>query len=163
MKRRLCVQLIAAVAGAGLRPVAAASNPKVAMTVYRSPYCGCCGAWVEHVRAAGFELKVVMVDDTTAERQRLGLPDRFGSCHTAVVAGYVIEGHVPAEQIKRLLALRPAALGLAVPSMPPGSPGMEQPDGRSHPYEVLLIDKKGREQVFARYPQTPAATQPRKT
>lgn len=155
MKRRLCLQLIGVVAGGALGPATAVVRSTAPMTVYRSPYCGCCGAWVAHVRAAGFEVKVVMVDDTTAERQRLGLPDRFGSCHTAVVAGYVIEGHVPAEQIKRLLALRLNALGLAVPSMPPGSPGMEQPDGRQHPYEVLLIDKKGREQVFARYPQTP--------
>ena len=161
MKRRLCLQLIAAAAGLVLRPAAASGRPTPTMTVYRSPYCGCCGAWVDHVRAAGFTVTVVMVDDTTAERQRLGLPDRYGSCHTAVVGGYVIEGHVPAQQIQRLLAQRPAALGLAVPSMPPGSPGMEQADGRSHPYEVLLIDKKGREQVFARYPQTAVRATPR--
>jgi hypothetical protein len=122
------------------------------LEVYKSPHCGCCGAWVDHMKAAGFPAKVHLVDDTTAARKRLGMPDRFGSCHTAVVGGYVVEGHVPAEEVKRLLALKPAAIGLAVPSMPPGSPGMEMGDRRD-PYQVLLIDRNGRETVFASYPK----------
>ncbi len=122
------------------------------MDVYKTPTCGCCGAWVDHLKAAGFSVKFVEVDDTSPVRKRFGLPEKFGSCHTGVVDGYVIEGHVPAADIKRLLGSRPAALGLAVPGMPIGSPGMEYP-GRSDPYDVLLIDRKGRESVFSHYPK----------
>ncbi len=129
---------------------AAAPMPQV--DVFKSPYCGCCGAWVEHMKAAGFVVKVTEVTDTTAARKRLGLPDTYGSCHTATVGGYVLEGHVPAAEVKRLLAGRPAALGLAVPGMPPSAPGMEVP-GRKDAYEVLLIDKQGKSSAFANYPK----------
>jgi len=104
------------------------------------------------MRAAGFSVKVTEVDDTTAARKRLDLPDRFGSCHTATVAGYVLEGHVPAAEVKRLLAQRPKALGLAVPGMPPSAPGMDVP-GRKDPYDVLLISADGQSRVFAAYPK----------
>jgi hypothetical protein len=120
--------------------------------VFKSPTCGCCGAWVDHLKAAGFPVKVTDVGDTTVARKRYGLPDKFGSCHTGVVSGYVVEGHVPAAEVKRMLASRPAAIGLAVPGMPPGSPGMEV-GGRKDPYDVFLIDKSGRETVFAHYPK----------
>lgn len=130
--------------------LAAPAGPEV--QVFKSPTCGCCGAWVEHMRSAGFTVKVTEVDDTTAARQRLGLPDRFGSCHTATVAGYVLEGHVPAAEVKRLLAQRPKALGLAVPGMPPSAPGMDVP-GRKDPYDVLLISADGQSRVFAAYPK----------
>jgi hypothetical protein len=120
--------------------------------VFKSPDCGCCAAWVDHLKAAGFAVKVTSVDDTTAARQRLGMPDDFGSCHTASVGGYVLEGHVPAADAKRLLALRPSAVGLAVPGMPVGSPGMEV-GTRRDPYQVLLIDRRGRSSVFASYPR----------
>jgi hypothetical protein len=133
-------------------PVSAAP-PLPSMEVFKSPQCGCCGAWVDHMRAAGFTAKVTDVDDTTAARKRLRMPDAYGGCHTATVGGYVIEGHVPAAEVKRLLSLRPAAVGLAVPGMPPGSPGMEV-DTRVHPYQVLLIDRSGRSTVFATYPKT---------
>ncbi|TXH86676.1 DUF411 domain-containing protein [Thauera aminoaromatica] len=129
---------------------AAAPMPQV--DVFKSPYCGCCGAWVEHMKAAGFVVKVTEVTDTTATRKRLGLSDAYGSCHTATVGGYVLEGHVPAAEVKRLLAGRPAALGLAVPGMPPSAPGMEVP-GRKDAYEVLLIDKQGKSSAFANYPK----------
>ena len=129
---------------------AAAPMPQV--DVFKSPYCGCCGAWVEHMKAAGFVVKVTEVTDTTAARKRLGLPDTYGSYHTATVGGYVLEGHVPAAEVKRLLAGRPAALGLAVPGMPPSAPGMEVP-GRKDAYEVLLIDKQGKSSAFANYPK----------
>lgn len=151
MNRRRALQGLAAGALAAAAPAfAAASLP--AVEVFKSPHCGCCGAWVEHLVAAGFAVKVTEVDDTTAARRRLGLSDSYGSCHTATVGGYVVEGHVPAAEVKRLLASRPAALGLAVPGMPPSSPGMDVP-GRTDPYQVLLVDKQGRSSVFARYPK----------
>jgi hypothetical protein len=120
------------------------------LRVFKSASCGCCGAWVDHMKAAGFSVKVTNVDDTTAARKRAGMPDHFGSCHTATIAGYVVEGHVPAADVKRLLATRPKAIGLAVPDMPPGSPGMEQ-GGRRFPYDVLLVDLSGRASVYASY------------
>ncbi len=104
---------------------------------------------MEHLRANGFRVKSVAVEDTSIERKRRGIPDALGGCHTAVVEGYAIEGHVPAREIKRLLAGRPAAAGLAVPGMPQGSPGMESPTPQA--YNVLLVDKKGRHSVYARY------------
>ncbi|MCO5118858.1 MAG: DUF411 domain-containing protein [Burkholderiaceae bacterium] len=155
MKRR---QLLSALLGAAtvavvptLPALAAPALPTV--EVFKSPYCGCCTAWVDHIKAAGFAVKVNMVDDTTAVRERLGMPHVYGSCHTATVDGYALEGHVPAAEVRRLLAQRPAAVGLAVPGMPASSPGMDVP-GRNDPYEVLLIDKRGGRSVFARYPQS---------
>ncbi len=118
--------------------------------VFKNPSCGCCGAWVDHLKAAGFDVKVTMVDDTSVARKKYGLPDKFGSCHTAVVAGYVVEGHVPAADVKKLLAIKPVAVGIAVPGMPVGSPGMQM-GPRKDPYQVLLVDKQGRERVFSSY------------
>lgn len=120
--------------------------------VFKSRSCGCCGAWVHHLRAADFEVKVTDVDDTAAERKRLGMPEQFGSCHTALVDGYVLEGHVPAAEVKRLLAAGTKAIGLAVPGMPVGSPGMEVGERRD-PYDVLLVDASGQASVFATYPR----------
>ncbi len=117
--------------------------------VYKSPHCGCCGKWVEHLRQAGFAVRTHDVNDVPAARQRLGMPERLGSCHTAKVAGYVVEGHVPAADIQRLLKEKPPALGLAVPSMPPGSPGMESP--KPMPYNTLLVQANGSTQVFAKH------------
>jgi hypothetical protein len=124
-----------------------------AVLVYKNPSCGCCGEWVEHLKSAGFAVTVREVADTVPVRARLGLPERFGSCHTATVDGYVLEGHVPTAEVQRLLAARPTAIGLAVPGMPLGSPGMEA-NGRVDPYEVLLVDRQGKATVFARYPQS---------
>ena len=104
---------------------------------------------MDHLRANGFRVKPVAVEDTSIERKRRGIPDELGGCHTGVVNGYALEGHVPAREIKRLLAERPAAAGLAVPGMPQGSPGMESPTPQ--PYNVLLVDKKGRHSIYARY------------
>ncbi len=125
--------------------------------VFKNPSCGCCGAWVEHLQAAGFKVQVNEVPDTAATRRQLGMPEKFGSCHTARVAGYLLEGHVPAQDVKRLLASRPQALGLAVPGMPVGSPGMED-GGRRDAYQVLLIDRSGQARVFASYPAVKPAT-----
>lgn len=152
MKRRHLLTALAAGAAAAALP-AFAANPLPQVEVFKSPTCGCCGAWVDHLKAAGFPVKVVEVGDTAATRKRHGLPDKFGSCHTGIVNGYVIEGHVPAADVKRLLTMRPVAIGLAVPGMPVGSPGMEH-GNRVDPYDVLLIDKRGRETVFARYPKS---------
>lgn len=152
MKRRTLLSAVAAAAAAVTIPaVAASSLPQV--EVYKNPDCGCCGAWVDHLKAAGFPVKVNEVPDTAQVRKRHGIPDQFGSCHTGVVAGYALEGHVPAEDIKRLLVKKPVAAGLSVPGMPVGSPGMEV-GSRKDPYQVLLIDKAGRSSVFATYPKT---------
>ncbi len=120
-----------------------------AVDVYKSPYCGCCGKWVEHLRQAGFNVRTHEVSDVPAARQRLGMPERLGSCHTAKVAGYVVEGHVPAADIQRLLKEKPKALGIAVPSMPPGSPGMESPN--PVPYNTLLVQAGGEISLFAKH------------
>lgn len=117
--------------------------------VFKSAYCGCCGQWVEHMRRAGFALKVTEVKDVTAQRERLKMPSAVASCHTATVGGYVLEGHIPAADVKRLLKEKPRALGIAVPSMPPGSPGMEGP--QSIPYDTLLVNTDGSTAVFARH------------
>jgi hypothetical protein len=121
------------------------------LTVYKTPTCGCCKLWVDHVRAglAGYEIKTLDMDDLTEVKARLGVPESLQSCHTAITARYVFEGHVPADLIKRFLAERPKALGLAVPGMPLGSPGMDM-GGRKQPYDVVLFEKSGRTRVYAR-------------
>lgn len=121
--------------------------------VHKTPTCGCCGAWVEHMRAAGFQVQVEERADLEPVRQRLGVPDGKVSCHTAQVGGYFVEGHVPADDVKRLLAERPRARGLAVPGMPLGSPGMETPDGRVQPYTVERVEPDGTTTTYARHGQ----------
>jgi hypothetical protein len=129
----------------------ACAQAAIAQTVRvaKSPYCGCCNQWIEHLRRAGFQIRVVDAEDVTPIARQLGVPDNLRSCHTAVVEGYVIEGHVPAADIRRLLAQRPAGTGLAVPGMPIGSPGMEQ-GNRRQPYNVILFEGN-RRTVFARH------------
>ncbi|MBU1363117.1 MAG: DUF411 domain-containing protein [Gammaproteobacteria bacterium] len=127
------------------QPAAAAEM----VDVYKSPYCGCCGKWIDHIKAAGFAVRTHEVNDVPATRQRLGMPERLGSCHTAKVGGYLVEGHVPATDIERLLKEKPKALGLAVPAMPPGSPGMES--SRPVPYATLLVAQDGSTRVYAKH------------
>lgn len=117
--------------------------------VYKSSTCDCCNKWIEHLRANGFDVKAHDVDDITVSRARLGVPQALGSCHSARVGGYLIEGHVPAKDIQRLLRERPSAAGLAVPGMPRGSPGMEA--DIKDPYDVLLFQLDGRYAVYQRY------------
>lgn|SRR5574340_11933 len=117
--------------------------------VYKSAQCGCCKAWAEHLQKNGFKVILHDVNDVPAARKKLGMPGQYGSCHTAKAGQYLVEGHVPAADIKRLFRERPNAIGLAVPSMPPGSPGMESDDPA--PYETLLIGKDGKASVFARH------------
>lgn len=126
-----------------------ASLPR--MVVTKSPTCGCCGAWVEHARKAGFDVEVRDVENPYPIKETLGIPFGKGSCHTAEVGGYFVEGHVPLEDVKRLLAEKPDAKGLVVPGMPAGSPGMEAPDGHVQPYVVELVARDGSTTVFARH------------
>ncbi|HSR65610.1 MAG TPA: DUF411 domain-containing protein [Xanthomonadaceae bacterium] len=121
------------------------------LVVHKSPTCGCCSGWVEHMRKAGFRVEVHDETDLDAVKRRAGVPAAKGSCHTAEIAGYFIEGHVPAADVKRLLAERPRAKGLTAPGMPMGSPGMEMPDGRTPPYAVELVRGDGSTTVFARH------------
>jgi hypothetical protein len=110
------------------------------MTVYRSPSCGCCGGWVDYMKAKGFAAKVVMSDDMDSVKLRQGVPPEMESCHTAVIDGYIVEGHVPVEAIAKLLAEKPKAIGIAAPGMPQGSPGMS---GEKEPFTVYLFDASG--------------------
>ena len=118
------------------------------MTVYKSASCGCCAKWVEHVQKHGFTVKVVNVDDIMAVKAKAGIPDAMASCHTTKVGGYVVEGHVPVADIRKLLASKPNAVGIAVPGMPMGAPGMEHGDHRQ-PFQTLLLKADGSTAVFA--------------
>ncbi|HQY38075.1 MAG TPA: DUF411 domain-containing protein [Giesbergeria sp.] len=126
--------------------------------IWKDPSCGCCHDWITHMEANGFHFTI---HDTgnNAVRARLGLPQKLGSCHTALVGGYVIEGHVPAADVRTLLQQKPKALGLAVPGMPVGSPGMDGPayGNRRDPYDVLLVARDGSTRVFKSYHQAPRA------
>jgi hypothetical protein len=120
------------------------------MTVYKSPTCGCCQKWVEHVQAAGFKVTVRDTMDLSPVKRQYGVADSLQTCHTAVVNGYVVEGHVPAADIVRLLRERPTIAGIAVPGMPTGSPGMEVGDTKA-PYEVIAFTKGGASSVYAKH------------
>ncbi len=124
--------------------------PELRGVVYKNPWCGCCGSWVRHMREAGFELVVHDVEDMSPFKRAAGVPEELQSCHTAVVGGYVIEGHVPAADIRRLLAEAPQARGLSVPGMVIGSPGMES-GGQREPYQVLLFSDGRAPSVYAAY------------
>jgi len=140
--------LVALVMFSATHVMAAEELPTV--EVYKSASCGCCGFWVEHMKQSGFKVNVHNVNDVTPMRQNFKVPDAMASCHTAVVGGYAIEGHVPAADVKRLLRERPKAAGIAVPGMVQGSPGMEQGRGKD-PYNVMLFSKGGKSSVFAQH------------
>lgn len=131
--------------------LAHAAQPLV--EAWKSPTCGCCKDWVTHLEQNGFTVKVNETADTGIKRAEFGMPDRLGSCHSAKVAGYALEGHVPASEIKRLLKEKPKALGLSVPAMPIGSPGMDGPSyrGVKHDYKVLLVNKDGSYSTYRNY------------
>lgn len=151
-RRTLAVPLVALPA----RVLAAAPEALPLVDVWKSPDCGCCKDWVRHLEANGFKVRLHDEGNTDA-RVRLGMPIRYGSCHTASVAGYAVEGHVPARELRRLLKERPAAVGLAVPAMPVGSPGMDGPEyrGRQDPYDVLLVQRDGSASVYQAYRRGP--------
>jgi hypothetical protein len=148
MRRRTFLGI--AVAATLLATNVAAAVPVI--EVYKSPTCGCCGKWAEHLRNGGFAVNVHAIPDIDAFRVRTGVPAAMASCHTALVGGYVVEGHVPAADIRKLLTERPKALGLAVPGMPAISPGMDAPHGPG--YEVLLFQTDGASRVYHVYSQT---------
>jgi hypothetical protein len=138
---------VAVAALIGLPVLASAATQ--AIDVYKTATCGCCKEWVKHLQANGLKVNAHDVANPSDMRAKMGIPDRLSSCHTAVVGGYAIEGHVPAAEIKRLLAEKPKAKGLAVPAMPPGSPGMEGP--MHMPYDVLLVRADGSTTVYKHY------------
>ena len=143
MARRPVFHAFAALALVACAQAAAAAT----LVVTKTATCGCCKHWVEHMKKAGFEVEVHDVEDVTPTATRLGVPAKLRSCHSSTIGGYAIEGHVPAADVKRLLATRPKAAGLAVPGMVMGSPGMEC--GDPQPYQTLLFDKAGKTRLFA--------------
>ena len=142
--RRTMLLMTSMVASAIYR---AEGEPAITVDVYKDPTCGCCGNWVTHLKSHGFVTTVTDVRDIAAVKAKYHVPNQLRSCHTAVVQGYVIEGHVPATDISRLLKERLKIAGLAVPGMPIGSPGMEGPNGR--PYDVVTFDALGESRVFS--------------
>ncbi|MCI0666861.1 MAG: DUF411 domain-containing protein [Methylococcaceae bacterium] len=126
------------------------SSEPVAITVYRSPSCGCCGIWLEHIRKHNFMVTDIKTEDVNSIKQKYAVSPQLASCHTALVDGYVIEGHVPAADIRKLLAEKPKVIGLAVPGMPQGTPGMEM-NGGKEPFSVISFDKDGKQRNFTDY------------
>jgi hypothetical protein len=148
MNRRNVLFLLLVVPAVGCSRESVA-GPKI--VVHKSESCGCCKLWVSHLEHAGFAVEVVNESNLGPIKERVGIPYGKGSCHTAEVAGYFVEGHVPAADIKRLLRERPKAKGLTVPGMPAGSPGMEVPSGQVDPYDVLLVAQDGSTSVYAHH------------
>ena len=148
MKRRL---LLGACKGA-LTGTSWAANTKPLVEIWKDPSCGCCEDWANHMKQAGFPVQI-HPEGNSAKRAAVGIPVALGSCHTAMVAGYAIEGHVPAREVLRLLRQRPQAIGLTVPGMPVGSPGMDGAvyRGRKDAYDVLLVARNGSTSVFQTY------------
>ena len=176
LQKRLCFTMASAAVGAvvaadptvavlGISAVdAPISNPQAVaqkpdaiatklVTVYRSPSCGCCGGWIDYMKKQGFQTKDLLISEMGAVKQKYKVPGKLTSCHTAIVDGYVIEGHVPASDIKRLLKEKPNVAGISVPQMPVGAPGMEAGDRRD-PFTVFSFDKKGKPKVFNKYPSS---------
>lgn len=128
----------------------APARAKPQLTVYKSSTCGCCSLWVEHMKTNGFEVKTFDVDDIDAVKRERGVPSAAASCHTGIVNGYIVEGHVPADAVLKMLATKPDIKGIAVPGMPVGSPGMEVPGGQKQAYAIVSIDKAGKTAIYER-------------
>jgi hypothetical protein len=156
MHRRFFMRAISTLAGTSLLAPALRAETRPQVEAWKDPDCGCCKDWVAHLQANGFQVRI-HDSGNTAARARLGVPEKLGSCHTAEVslAGkrYALEGHVPAREIYRLLKESPQAVGLAVPGMPVGSPGMDAPlyGGRKDPYDVLLVNRDGSTRIYQSY------------
>ena len=148
-RRRSFILAAGSMLALGIMPSARALQALPLVTVYKEPACGCCGKWAKHMQASGFRVETREVTDVTPIRRRYGVPDELASCHTAIVGGYAIEGHVPAADIKRLLREGTKAKGLAVPGMVAGSPGMEQ--GQSKPYMTIAFDERGGHKIFGQH------------
>lgn len=140
----LVLPLLLLIVAAGCGPAGAQELPSV--TVYKSPTCGCCAKWVDHLEAAGFTVNTTDMPNVTPMKKQLGVPETMYSCHTAVVDGYVVEGHVPSDVLKRFLEEKPDATGLAVPGMPMGSPGME--GAYRDAYDIVAFDHRGESSVY---------------
>lgn len=144
----VCVlSILSAVVNAGEEEKAV---KKINIDVYRSPSCGCCGEWIAHLEKNQFKVKDFIIEDVQAIKNKLGVAAELSSCHTALVDGYVIEGHVPASDIKKLLKLKPSVIGLSVPGMPVGTPGMEM-GGQKDAYDVVSFDKEKKYKIFNHY------------
>jgi hypothetical protein len=155
MQRRSLLLTAPALLAAATLPAWAASpttKDLPVLQVWKDPSCGCCKDWISYLQREGFQVQVFETGNT-AVRQRLGLPQKYASCHTALIGGYVVEGHVNAREIRRLLAEKPKAIGLSVPGMPIGSPGMDGPEygGRKDPYDVVLVLPNGSGRVYQSY------------
>jgi hypothetical protein len=146
---RKALAAVAAVAVVSVAGATFAQKSAPTVQVYKSPTCGCCANWVKHLQQHGFTTRVTDTNDMASIKAQRGVPARAQSCHTAVVDGYVLEGHVPAADVQRLLRERPAVAGLAVPGMPIGSPGMEVPGQKPQAYDVVAFDKQGQTRVYA--------------
>lgn len=144
----IVVALAFAYPGEAASTTAAAAAKPIAIKVYKTPQCGCCKAWVQHLSKNGFQVETMDLPDLALVKQKYGVAPALEACHTAVVGNYVVEGHVPADVIKRLLKERPAVVGIAVPGMPGGSPGME--GAMKERYDVLTFDRAGRSRVYAK-------------
>ena len=151
-RRQLLRTLVYGGLASGFAAPAGAADAKIPVDVWKSPTCGCCTDWVTHLEENGFSV-TVHNDGNADKRNEVGIPVRFGSCHTAVVDGYAVEGHVPAKDIHRMLQEKPDAVGLSVPAMPRGSPGMDGPvyGGIKDPYDVILVHRDGKASVFQSY------------
>jgi hypothetical protein len=151
-RNTIIVFAVTAAVAAGLGVAAAQRTPSgPAMEVFKTPTCGCCVKWVEHMRENGFTVRTTELDDLSQIKASRGVPDSVQSCHTGVVNGYVVEGHVPAADVHRMLKEKPAIAGIAVGGMPAGSPGMEYPGTKAQAYDVMSFDKKGATRVFAKH------------
>lgn len=150
-----CVAVTAVLAASACvaeAPQEAAEAEEARLVVYHDPNCGCCSQWIEHMEANGFEVQSIQDANINAVKQRLGVPADLPACHTATIGDYVIEGHVPAADVRKLLEQQPDARGLSVPGMPLGSPGMEH-NGQRQAYDVVLFDESGAVSVFTHYPE----------
>lgn len=154
MKNTISRRSLLGMALAAAAPLAAgvrlSAQAKPQMTVYKSSTCGCCSKWVEHMQANGFDVKALDVEDVDKVKKERGVPVSAYSCHTGIVNGYAVEGHVPAAAVKKMLAEKPAILGIAVPGMPMGSPGMEVPSGQKDKFDVVAFDKAGKITIFVK-------------
>ncbi len=154
MKNTISRRSLLGMALAAAAPLAAgvrlSAQAKPQMTVYKSSTCGCCSLWVEHMQANGFAVKAIDVEDVDKVKKERGVPVSAQSCHTGIVNGYAVEGHVPAAAVKKMLAEKPAILGIAVPGMPMGSPGMEVPSGQKDKFDVVAFDKAGKITIFVK-------------
>ncbi len=146
--------ILAVCMGAISHPLYAEENETIEITVHRSPTCGCCGKWIQHLKDNNFKVTDIVDDDMQAIKDKYGVSRQMQSCHTATVNGYVIEGHVPASDIKQLLKSKPVIAGLSVPGMPSGTPGMEM-GGRKDPYQVISFDKENHYRVFSQHNDQP--------